>query len=349
MGRRSLPWLAGVVVACLAASPLGAENPSDRLDRFRALAAARLSIAELADADRAAEAYRDLYALLDEEVVDSLASGGVFAAPAFLQLRMDGFAEAWGGAWLRLHRVGPLTIGTFQLSEGPGGSAVRVYGTQDGESRLVAALQRQGRPTLYPLSGSNGRPAVLIVWEGMPTGRGTRALRVDLVRQRGDDVAVVWSTAELFPEGLMARQWRVQGGEVRVRYELRYPGWTPGCEGQTEQEDVFRAGPDADRLVRASVRQHNAWHRALHQAVAGLVEALAADDGARLAALVPDPKLREHLPPRLERAPACDAPDGPEPVTVSVAATAGDHGPWSLIFRRGGGQWRLTAATPVLE
>jgi len=349
VGRRSLPCLAGVVLAYLAASPLGAENPSDRLDRFRTLAATHLSIAELVDADRAAEAYREIYALLDDEVVDSLASGGVFATPAFLQDRLDGFAEAWGGAWLRLHRVGSLTIGTFQLSEGPGGGAVRVYGAQGGESRLVTAHQRQGRPTLYPLSGPNGRTAVLIVWEGVPTGRGTRALRVDLIRQRGDDVAMVWSTAELFPEGLMARQWRVRGAEVRLRYELHYPGWTPGCESQTEQEDVFRPGPDADRFVRVSLRQHHAWHRALHQAVAGLVEALASGDRAQLAALVPDPRLREQLPPRLERAPACDAPDGPEPVTVSVAATASDHVPWTLLFRRRGGQWRLTAATPVLE
>jgi hypothetical protein len=349
MTWKPFPGLAGVVVVCLAASPLAADNPSDRLDRFRDLAAARLSIAELADADRAAEAYRDIYALLDEEVVDSLASGGVFAAPAFLQLRMDGFAEAWGGARLQLHRVGALTVGTFQLGEGPGASAVRVYGTQDGESRLVAALQRQGRPSLFPLAGSNGHPMMLIVWEGVATGRGTRSLRVDLVRQRGEDVAVAWSTADLFPEGLMARQWRVQNGEVRVRYELRYPGWIPGCEAQTEQEDVFRASPDAERFVRVGGRQHNAWHRALHQAVAALLEALTSGDRAQLAALVPDPKLREQLPAGLERALACDAAQGPDPATVSVAATAGDRGPWSLIFRRRGGQWRLTAAAPVLQ
>ena len=349
VGRTFLPCLAGVVLACLAASALGADTASDRLDRFRALAASRLSIAELVDADRAQQAYGEVYALLDDEVVDGLASGGVFAAPAFMQDRLDGFAEVWGGASLRLHRVGGLTIGAFQLGEGPGGSAVRVYGAQGGETRLVATYQRQGRPTLYPLAQPNGRAAgALIVWEGKPTGWGTRALRVDLVRQRGDDVAVVWSTAELFPDGLMARHWRVRGAEVRVRYELHYPGWIPGCESQMEQEDVFRPGPDADRFVRSGLRQHNAWHRALHQAVAGLVEALASGDSARMAILVPNARIRAQLPPRLERAAACDAPDGPEPVTVSVAATAED-GPWTLMFRRSGGQWRLTAATPVLE
>jgi hypothetical protein len=348
VGRRLL-CLTGVVLACLAASRLDAQNPSDRLDRFRALAAARLSLAELADAERAAEAYREIYALLDEEVVDSLASGSVFATPAFLQERLDGFAEVWGGAWLRLHRVGGLTFGAFQLSEGPGGSTVRVYGTQGGEVRLVTAHQRQGRPTLYPLSGTNGQIAVLLVWEGVATGRGTRTLRVDLVRQRGEDVALVWSTAEVFPDGLMARQWRVRGAEVWIRYELHYPGWTPGCQDQTEQEDVFRPAPGADRFVRVSVRQHNAWHRALHQTVASLVEALASGDRTRLATLVPNQKVREQLPASLERAAACDAPDGPEPVTVSVAATAGDQGPWTLVFRRSGGQWRLAAAAPVLE
>jgi hypothetical protein len=349
VGRTFLPYLAGAVLVCLAASALAADTASDRLDRFRALAASRLSIAELVDADRAQQAYGEIYALLDDEVVDGLASGGVFAAPAFMQDRLDGFAEAWGGAWLRLHRVGGLTIGAFQLGEGPGGSAVRVYGAQGGENRLVAAYQRQGRPTLYPLAEPNGRTGALIVWEGKLTGWGTRALRVDLVRQRGDDVAVVWSTAERFPDGLMARHWRVRGTEVRVRYELHYPGWIPGCESQMEQEDVFRLGPDPDRFVRSGVRQHNAWHRTLHQAVAELVEALAAGDSARVATLVPNARVREQLPPRLELAAACDAPDGPEPVTVSVAATAQDHGPWTLLFRRSGGQWRLTAATPVLE
>jgi hypothetical protein len=349
VGRRFLPCLAAAVVACLTASPLDADTASDRLDRFRALAATRLSLAELVDADRAMQAYREIYALLDDEVVDGLASGGVFAAPAFLQDRLDGFADAWGGASLRLHRVGRLTIGAFQLGEGPGGSTVRVYGAQGGESRLVAAYQRQGRPTLYPLAEPNGRATALIVWEGRPTGWGTRALRVDLVRQRGDDVAVVWSTADVFPEGLMARHWRVRGAEVRVRYELHYPGWIPGCESQMEQEDVFRPGPDADRFVRSGVRQHNAWHRTLHQAVGRLVDAVAAGDSVRLAALVPNARLREQLPPQLERAAACDAPDGPEPVTVSVAATGPEHGPWTLTFRRSGGQWRLTAATPVLE
>jgi hypothetical protein len=147
----------------------------------------------------------------------------------------------------------------------------------------------------------------------------------------------------------MARHWRVRGTEVRVRYELRYAGWIPGCDAQTEQEDVFRLTTGADRLVRTPLRQHNAWHQALHRAVAGLVEAMATSDRVQLAALVPDRRLREQLPPRLERAPACDAPDGPEPVTVSVAATAGDDGPWTLLFRRRGGQWRLTAAAPVLE
>ena len=231
----------------------------------------------------------------------------------------------------------------------PGGSAVRVYGTQGGESRLVAALQRQGRPSVFPLAASNGHPKMLIVWEGVPTGWGTRSLRVDLVRQRGEDVAVVWSTADVFPEGLMARQWRLQNGEVRVRYELHYPGWIPGCEAQTEQEDVFRPSPDAERFVRVSLRQHNAWHRTLHQAVAGLLEALASGDRVQLAALVPDPKLREQLPARLERALACDAAQGPEPTTVSVAASAGEQGPWALTFRRRGAQWRLTSAAPVLE
>ena len=28
-----------------------------------------------------------------------------------------------------------------------------------------------------------------------------------------------------------------------IRYELRYPGWKPGCDVQSEQEDTYRVSP----------------------------------------------------------------------------------------------------------
>jgi hypothetical protein len=346
--RALLLCLAVLAHSLLAGTEARGAGSADRLDRFRALAATRLGLVEAADPDRAAETYREIHALLDEEIVESLVSGGVFASPAFLQDRLDGFAEVWGGASLRLVRVGRLTVGAFQLGDSPGASSLRIYGAPSGEPQLLATLHRPGRPLVYPLPPVAGQAGFLVVWEGVATGRGTRAWRLDLVRERGEEIAATWSSAEEFSEGLMAREWRVRGSEARVRYELHYPGWIPGCDLQTEQEDVLRLAADGTALVRVSRRQHNAWHVALHRAVSGLLEALAAGDGAVLATLVPDARLRQRLPSRLARESACDAPDAPDPATAATDTVA-DERPWALTFRRSGAQWRLTAATLVLE
>src|SRR5437773_8225229 len=79
MAVRILVLLAGVGDAAL-----GASGVPDRLDRFRELALTRQSRAETG-AEPTADAYREMYALLDEEIVESLASGGPFASPGFLQ------------------------------------------------------------------------------------------------------------------------------------------------------------------------------------------------------------------------------------------------------------------------
>jgi len=347
----SRPWLLGLVLlghVVLTVTAAQAAGPADRLDRFRTLAASRLSLVEAQDPERAAETYREIYGLVDEEIVESLASGSVFATPAFLQDRLDGFADAWGGAFLRLTRVGRFTVGAFALGDGPTGSSVRIYGATGNEPQLLATFQREGRATVYELPKAGDRAAFFIIWEGVPTGRGTRSLRMDLVHELGDAASVVWSTANLFPDGLTARDWRIRGGEVRIRYELHYPGWTPGCEPQTEQEDILKVSPDGSGVARVSRRQHHAWHLALHRTVEGLMTALAEGNRAALATLVADTQLLQTLPPRLQREAACDAPDAPEPAAVSVAAT-GEGGPWTLTFRRSGGQWRLTSATPVLQ
>ncbi len=349
MGRRLVLCLA--VLACGLASgrPAGGGG-ADRLDRFRALATSRLMLGDVGDPARAGEAYREVHALLDEEIVESLASGGPFAAPAFLQDRLDGFADAWGGASLRLVQVGPFTVGAFQLGDAPDASSVRVYGATRGEPQLLAVFTRDGRPTVHALPPAPGGVArFVVVWEGLPSGRGTRALRVDLVRQVGDDVTVTWSTADAYPDGLVARAWRLHGDEIRIRYELRYPGWIPGCDGQTEQEDVLRLGPAGTGFARTTRQQYDAWHHALHRSVERLFAALSAGDRATLAVVVPDPALLQRLPPGLAREDACDAPDGPTPGLVSVAASAGERGPWTLTFRRSGSEWRLDAVAPVLQ
>ena len=100
-----LAGLAGVFeLAGFAGTPALAADRGDRLDRFRELAASRLGLVQILDTDDPAEAFREIYALLDDEIVESLASGGPFASVEFLQDRLDTFAEAWGGASLRLVR-----------------------------------------------------------------------------------------------------------------------------------------------------------------------------------------------------------------------------------------------------
>ena len=331
-----------VAASCAVAAARGA---ADRLERFRDLARTRLGLAEIVDPENPAEAYRDIYALLDEEIVESLASGGVFASVEFLQDRLDAFGEAWGGAHIRLGRVGRMLVGAFRLTDGPAGNSIRLYGRLRDEAALLATMYRQGRPTVHPLPPAGDGAQFLAAWEGALSGRGTRELRIDLVRLRDDGVQIAWSTAALFPDGLYARSYAVRPPEIRLRYELHYPGWTPGCEGQTEQEDVYRIAPGAAVVTRTSRQQHNAWHRELHATVAGLLSALAAGDDAAVAVLVPERDLRARLP-SLTAEPACDAADAARDV-VSIAASGPEGRPWNLTFRRAGTRWRLTGAAPV--
>ena len=338
--------LVGIVVL-LGVGPIGAAGRGDRLDRFRELAASRLALGQILEADAPDEAYREIYAVLDDEIVESLASGGPYASLDFLQDRLDSFADAWGGAVLRLVRAGGLLVGAFVLDERSTANSVRVYGRLAGEGpALLTALYRQGTPSVSVLSGARDG-AFIVAWEGAPTGWGTRPLRVELSRRAGDGVRVAWSTTEIYAEGLLARSWSVRGGDVRIRYEVRYPGWAPGCDGQTEQEDVYRLTPIA-AVTRVTRQEHDAWHRELHAVVGRLVTALAARDEATLTTLVPDRALRGRLPSTLRPEPACDGREGAAGDAVSVAAAA-EQQPWTLTFRRQGARWRLTGATRVLQ
>lgn len=335
-----------LMVAGSCAAAAGRAAP-DRLERFRELARTRLGMAEIVDPENPAEAYREIYALLDEEIVESLSSGGVFASLEFLQDRLDAFGEAWGGAQLRLLRVGGLLVGAFKLTDSDAGNSVRVYGRLREESALLATMYREGRPSVFALPAGADGPQFIAAWEGAASGRGTRSLRIDLARAHEDGVRIAWSTASIFPEGLYARGYLVRPPDIRIRYELHYPGWTPGCDGQTEQEDHYRVVTGPAVVTRVGRQQHNAWHRELHATVAGVFRAMAAGDEAALATVVPDRELRARLP-ALSADQACDAPDGSRDV-VSIAARDPDRRPWSLVFRRAGPRWRLTGATPVLQ
>jgi hypothetical protein len=334
--------------AALLIDPVDAAGPLDRLDQFRMLARAR-SMAN-GSADASPDSYREMYALLDEEIVESLGTGGLYASTGFLQDRLDAFGEAWGAAAVDVVRVGRLMVAAFQMSDVPGVNSVRIYGRLGGEAALLSTLSREGRPTVYPWAPAPGGAAQFVTaWEGAATGRGIRTLRLELVRQYGDDLRVVWSSTDLFPEGLTVRTYSIRGDEIRVRYEPDYPGHTPGCEGQTETEDLYRTSPESGTLVRRSTREVNGWHRELRAAVARLFDALAARDEPSLTKLVTDAQLRRRLPVDLRPDAACDAADSTaNPQSVSVAATV-EQRPWSLTFQRGGvARWRVTGAAPVL-
>jgi hypothetical protein len=333
-----------LVAIAVAAGPV-----PDRLERFRARASERLSGAQVLDADAATEAYREAYALLDEEIVESLGSGSVFASIGFLQERLDAFSDAWGGAAVRVVRLGRLTVGVFQIGERSIANSVRVYGRLRDEAALLTTLARDGRPVVYPLhAAAGGAVQFLVAWDGTPSGRGSRPVRLELARQQGDGVRVVWSTADAYPEGLIARSYSVRGTDLRVRYELHYPGWVPGCERQTEQEDVYRLATGNGVYARVSQRQYDAWHRELRVSAARLFAALAAGDRRTVVSLVPDAKLRERLPARLDAEPVCDATTGAKGDEVAVAASDGRGVPWTVTFQRDGGRWRVATAAPVL-
>jgi hypothetical protein len=237
----------------------------------------------------------------------------------------------------------------FQLGERAMGNSVRVYGRLREEVALLTATAREGRPTLFPLAaGAGGAVQFLVAWDESPSTTGARPVRLDVMRQHADGVRVVWSTAEVYPDTLMVREYAVRGPELRVRYQLRYPGWVAGCDGQTEQEDVFRLTPATGTYTRTGQRSFDGWHRELRAAASQLFTAVATSDRRALTALVPDARVRERLPRKLESEPVCDAATGSRSEQVAVAATDGDGAPWTLLFHRDGGRWRVSAASRVI-
>ena len=366
-----------VLVAWLAVCGTAAATGGDRLDRFRELAASGLARAQLGGAETADATVSELYALVDEEIVENLESGGPFASLGFIQERLDAFGGAWGGASFHILRPAggaaraPLTIGVLALAGVPGSGSMRLYGRTAGAVVPVRTVTHDGVPEVHEWPAArDGAPQWVVTWTGPAVGRGARPVRVELWRQRRDDEATrVWGSADLYPDGLWASDLAIRRGEIRLRYELRYPGWKPGCEGQTEHEDFYRVPPGADVPALARRQVFNGWHRDLGTAVERFFAALAHQDLRRLAELVPDARVRARLPAGLRPEPACEAHSPDTPGMVVVAATDDGPGPdsrrgesrpatsrvpaaspWSLWWTRApGGAWRLSAAQPVLE
>ncbi len=346
--------VAGLALATAPAVGSGSE-PSDRLERFRSLAAARLAALEISGQEPTPDVLGEIYALLDDEILDSLRGGGPFASEGFLQERLDAFNEAWGGTAFRVLALGGgLTVGAFQLSPSGRGSSVRVYGPSGPRAALVRAIHHPGVPALREMPPTRqGEPQFLAAWVGSQSSRGTTALRLELWRKEGESVGLAWSTDALSAGDLFVGRFAVDARQVSLRYEVRYPGWKPGCDGQTEHEDAYRYVAGRETFVLARRQVVNAWHRDVHAVLGRVLSALRSRDERALAGLVADAG-HVRLPARLEPDLACDEADGPSPTTVGVAAVeppgpGGDAAgrPWTLVFRRTPAGWRLTSAAPI--
>ena len=353
MNRRIVFGLlvAGLALGTTSVAPGERDAPIDRLERFRSLAAARLGPLELSGGEPAPEVVGELYALLDDEILDNLASGSLFASEGFLQERLDALREVWGGAAFRVLALGGsgLTVVAVQLSPGGWGNSVRVYGRSGSAATLVRAIHREGVPALHDMPPTRaGHPQFLIAWVGPQSSRGSTGLRLELWRMRGESLDLAWSTDGVIEGGLVISRFALGPQQVSFRYEIRYPGWKPGCDGQTEHEDLYRYAAGGETFVLARRQVVNGWHREFPAVLIRFLAALGTPDRRALARWVPDGALSARLPARLEPDLACDAADGPSPSAVTVAAVEPAGGrPWSLVFRRAGVGWRLAAAAPV--
>ncbi len=351
MGRRALARAFAFGLLIVSIPGLAGSAEPDRLERFRQLATSRLSVLELSGPESPTDLLQEIYALLDDEILESLEAGGVFASEGFLQDRLDAFRDAWGGSAFRILnlRGGDLLVGSFQLFPGPWGNSIRVYRRVGARAELLAAIQRAGAPQLFPMPPTRaGREQFLVIWVGPLSSRRTLALRIELWRREGDRFRAVWSTADLFGADLYAVGYELRGLEIVVRYEAHYEGWQPGCEGQTEHEDRFRYVSAGETFELAGRSVHNGWHRELHATVGRLLAALRAGDQRTLSALGLTPELRRKLPGRLDLEPACDIWDQPLPRVVTVSAIVpGDGRPWGLRFRHTPRGWRLAGAEPL--
>ncbi|HEY7203410.1 MAG TPA: hypothetical protein VIA61_03905 [Methylomirabilota bacterium] len=354
-GRRVGRVLAIALLLAVATGRLGAAE--DRLDRFRAIAREELMTAT--DGPARERAVRDLYELVDAEVLDSLRGDEPFSSVVFIRERLDALMEAWGGATLRVVRIPAagrrvaVTVGLYSLGVEGSGSLRLFVGSGPGAA-LAGVATHDGRleAQVWP-AGPDRIVRVLALWGGPPTAHGVRSLHGELWQMREPDrVERAWSIAEHDPGGLSVTEWRTQPGELVVRYQPHYPGWKPGCVDQMEQEDHYRLAADGGLAV---VRRQlsNVWRRELGAASEALFRAIERADARGIAQLVPAAAVRARLPGVLVAEPACEqiGPSGVRgPVTMAATEVRdGRRVPWTLSWTRSPAGWRVSGAAPVLQ
>lgn len=338
-----------VLFACWAS--LGeASHSTDRLDLFRELVRARLAPAQQDGTAPNPEALRALEELLDEEILENLNSGAPFSSEAFIQERLEGFSGEWGWGSFearRLRTVPSVLVASVRPLERGEGSSVRFYLPLGGRYSVAHVVQRDASPLIGEMPPAGGSSAqLLLAWLGARSGQETFPANLELVRLSGETGRTVWSSRELFPDGLDVFDLSMSAEEVTVRYPGQYAGRKPGCKGQTERIDTFRYDRAKETMVLGTRRQTNGWHQELYErSVHPLLDALKSGNASRLTALVPSAELRRRLPPGLELLSVCDEsepPSGPTEVRISVEPASGQPSPLTLLFRKSPRGWALS-------
>src|SRR5262245_58189821 len=235
MGRACAAGIA-LLLAVGAAAHVAADRAEDRLTRFSELGRLLSGSNEAEGPVDSDAALAELFALADAEIVENLRAGEPYASAPFIQERLDAFMAAWGGARLRIHRLGrtgeatPLTIGVFAVPASAAPGSVRVYGSRvGGEVTLLVASTHDGVPELHAWPPArDGASQFMVTWLGAASGLGGRPLVVELWRRsRREGAERIWNSATVFADGLSALGLGVRNGAMAIRYEARYPGWKP--------------------------------------------------------------------------------------------------------------------------
>ncbi|PYO56593.1 MAG: hypothetical protein DMD83_13645, partial [Candidatus Rokuibacteriota bacterium] len=87
-------WALALLALVVAGSAVPAA-PGDRLAHFKELAR---RYADAADPALDDPLLAELFTVVDDEVVENLRAGGLFASVAFVQERLEAFSDEWGGA-----------------------------------------------------------------------------------------------------------------------------------------------------------------------------------------------------------------------------------------------------------
>src|SRR5437867_8327503 len=163
----------------------GSARPAAHGDRLGLFTGLDRQYAEAPDPPVDDPLLAELFGVVDDEVIENLRSGGLFASVAFIQERLEAFSDEWGGAAFEMaapfgKATDALMLGLFTLTRGEPRGSLRIYGRSDGPGSLLAVVTREGSVEVSAWPDRNGAPQFLASWLGPATGRRSRALHLEL-------------------------------------------------------------------------------------------------------------------------------------------------------------------------